>query len=378
MPDVLIYADTIRSPEMRHEVPIGIGDAFLYAELDGARHIVISSIELPLVEKLDGLEVHAAEEFGMDELRRSGVAGSEIWDELAVRAVRGLGVEAAHVPAAFPLLLADRLRAEGVELTPDRGLFDRRRRVKSGAELEGIRRAQAAAEAGMGAARDLLARATRNGGGLEVDGEPLTTGRVKTAIRLAFIAHGATCDEFVVSHGSQSAIGHHLGEGRLAPDEPILIDIWPRDDASACSADMTRTFVVGEPSDEVAEWHCLCLEALNRAVADVRAGVTGKSLYDGSCDIFEAAGYPTQRTKQPGQVLADGFYHSLGHGVGLEVHEEPGLGMSGHSELVAGDVLAIEPGLYRSGGGGVRLEDLVLVTEDGAEKLTRFPYDLAP
>jgi Xaa-Pro aminopeptidase len=378
MPDVLIYADTIRSPEMRHEVPIGIGDAFLYAELDGVRHIVISSIELPLVEKLDGLEVHAAEEFGMDELRRSGVAGSEIWDELAVRAVRGLGVEAAHVPAAFPLLLADRLRAEGVELTPDRGLFDRRRRVKSGAELEGIRRAQAAAEAGMGAARDLLARAPRNGGGLEDDGEPLTTGRVKTAIRLAFIAHGATCDEFVVSHGSQSAIGHHLGEGRLAPDEPILIDIWPRDDASACSADMTRTFVVGEPSAEVAEWHRLCLEALDRAVADIRAGVSGRSVYDGSCEIFEAAGYPTQRTKQPGEVLADGFYHSLGHGVGLEVHEEPGLGISGHDELVAGDVLAIEPGLYRAGGGGVRLEDLVLVPEDGAEKLTDFPYDLAP
>jgi Xaa-Pro aminopeptidase len=378
VPDVLIYADTIRSPEMRHEVPIGIGDAFLYAERNGSRHIVISSMEIPLLEELTGFELHPVEEFGIDELRRSDMPAPNVWDEVAVRAVRAIGVESARVPAGFPVLLADRLRAEGIELVPDRALFDRRRRAKSGAELEGIRRAQAAAEAGMGAARDLLARARRDGDGLQAGGEPLTTEQVKTAIRLAFLERGATCDEFVVSHGPQSAIGHHLGEGPLRPDEPILIDIWPRDDASACSADMTRTFVVGEPSDEVAEWHRLCREALDRAVADVRPGVTARSVFDGSCDIFEAAGYPTQRTKTAGETLADGFYHSLGHGVGLEVHEQPLLGMSGHDELVAGDVLAIEPGLYRSGAGGVRLEDLVLVTDDGAENLTRFPYDLAP
>ena len=103
------------------------------------------------------------------------------------------------------------------------------------------------------------------------------------------------------------------------------------------------------------------------------------SVFDGSCEIFEAAGYPTQRTKTPGEPLEDGFFHALGHGVGLEVHEQPLIGMTGHDDLlVAGEVVAVEPGLYRSGFGGCRLEDLVLVTDDGAEKLTRFPYDLAP
>ncbi len=201
---------------------------------------------------------------------------------------------------------------------------------------------------------------------------------MKTAIRTVFLEHGTSCDDFVVSHGPQSAIGHHVGDGVLRPGEPILIDIWPRDDESACSADMTRTFVVGEIPDEVEVWHLLCMEALDRALADIRPGVTGKSVYEGSCEIFEAAGYATQRTKAEGETLADGFYHSLGHGVGLEVHEQPLLGLSGHDELVAGDVLAVEPGLYREGFGGLRLEDLVLVTADGAETLTRFPYDLAP
>src|SRR5215207_3347409 len=143
---------------MRHEVPIGIGDAFLYAERNGSRHIVISSMEIPLLEGLAGFELHPVEEFGIDELRRSDMPAANVWDEVAVRAVRGLGVESARVPAGFPVLLADRLRTHGIELVPDRALFDRRRRAKSGAELEGIRRAQSAAEAGMGAARDLLAR----------------------------------------------------------------------------------------------------------------------------------------------------------------------------------------------------------------------------
>jgi Xaa-Pro aminopeptidase len=376
--DVVIYADTVRSPELRHEVPRTVADPFLYLERNGTRHIVISSMEIPLLEALGEFELHPLEEFGIDELKRNGMPSWELLDEVAVRAVRALGIERAIVPAGFPLLLADRLRATGVELTPDRESFDRRRRAKSGSELAGIRRAQAAAEAAMGAARELLRAARGNGGVLELDGEPLTSERVKAEINRTLLERRTTCEGVIVSHGPQAAVGHHEGAGAFRIGEPILIDLWPRDDESACSADMTRTFVVGDVPDEVAEWHRLCKRALDRALADIRPGVTGKSVFDGSCEIFEGAGYPTQRSKAAGEPLADGFYHSLGHGVGLEVHESPLLGMAGHDELVAGDVLAVEPGLYRSGYGGLRLEDLVLVTEDGAENLTRFPYELAP
>jgi Xaa-Pro aminopeptidase len=379
VPDVLIYADTFRSPELRHEVPVGVADPFLYVERDGARHVVVSAFEIPLLEPGGDYVLHPLEEFGIDELRRSGVGSHEMFDELVLRAVRALGVERAVVPGDFPLLLADKLRGAGVELGPDRELFDRRRRVKTPAELAGIRRAQAAAEAGMAAARELFRAASPDGdGGLVADGEPLTCERVKAAISQQFLERDANADGFIVSHGPQAAIGHHLGGGQIRAGETIMIDLWPRDNASACSADMTRTFVVGEVVEEVAEWHRLCREALDRAVEDIRPGVHGSEVFGHTCDIFEAAGYPTQRTKPPGEVLSDGFHHSLGHGVGLEVHEQPFLGMAGHEELVAGDVVAVEPGLYRAGYGGVRLEDLVLVTADGAESLTRFPYELAP
>jgi Xaa-Pro aminopeptidase len=377
VPDVLIVADTFRSPEMRHEIPAPVPDPFLYAEVGGTRHVMASTAEEPIISAAGQYVFHAPEEFGVEELRRTMGSPEEMFQELVVRAVRSLGVERAVVPASFPLFAADAVRATGVALEVDRELFATRRRVKSSAELAGIRRAQAAADAGMAVARALLASASAGPDGfLQAGGEPVTSERLHTEIAAAFVANDASADVFIASHGPQTAIGHHLGEGPIRAGEPVIVDIWPRDNRSSCFSDMTRTFVKGEPPAEVAEWHRLCLEWHELALGHIRPGVTAKSVYDAVCDQVEAAGSPTQRTKPEGEVLESGFIFALGHGVGLEVHEAPILGMLGHSELVAGDVLAIEPSLCRAGDFGVRVEDVVLVTEDGFEKLGGFSYEL--
>jgi Xaa-Pro aminopeptidase len=379
VPDVVIIGDTFRVPELRHEVPVGIPDEFVYIEAGGRRHVVLAAMELPVVTGSGEYELHALEEFGADELRRTSRSHLELIDGVALNALRALGVREAVVPGGFPLLTADKLRAAGIELTPDRDLFVERRRRKNGHELAGIRRAQAAAEAGMTVARDLLRQAEPDRAGeLHVDGRPLAVAEVKAAISSAFIEHGASSDVFVVSHGPQSAIGHHLGDGHLRAGEPVIVDLWPRDNKSACCADMTRTFVVGDVPDEIREWHRLCVEALEAAIDRARPGEPGRNLYAGVCDVFEGYGQRTLRTKPEGETLAEGFFHTLGHGVGLEVHEAPSLGPMGAAPLVAGDVLALEPGLYRPGLGGVRVEDLVLVGEDGPEVLTSFPRALEP
>lgn len=378
MPDVLIFGDTIRSAELRHEVPLAVPDPFLYVEHDGSRVVVISSLELARVRELEGLEAIPHEEAGEHELIAEGVPREEITTHVSVRACKQLGIRNAVCPPTFPLELADLLRAEGIEVEANRRFFADRRRVKNPVELDGVRRAQRAAEAAMDAVRDLLRRSDASNSMLSLDGQPLTSERLKRAIGEVFIAHDMSADEFIVSHGSQSAVGHEMGFGPIAPGEPIVVDLWPRDRATACYADMTRTFVVGDPPEELVTYHGLVLEALEQANGSLKAGIAGRDLYVQTCELFQAHGYPTGLTKEPGQVLEEGFFHGLGHGVGLEVHEEPNMGIASKATLVAGDVVTVEPGLYRPGFGGCRLEDLLLVTENGAENLTDYPYDLTP
>ncbi|HSF60348.1 MAG TPA: M24 family metallopeptidase [Gaiellaceae bacterium] len=373
---VLIVGDTVRTPELRHEVPLIVPDPFVYAEIDGHRIVVIAAMEVARVDALGvGLEVRPTEEFGADEIRRSGLSRRAAANELAIRVVRGLGIDQARVPQTFPLGLADRLRSSGIALEVVQELFDDRRRRKSSQELSGIRRAQRAAEAGMATARDLLARAEPSNGGLSVDGEPLTCELVKSRIQETFLAYGAVADEMVVSHGPQTAVAHDMGSGPISAHDVVLLDLFPVDVESACFADLSRTFIVGRAQSEFREWHALCCEALALASAEVRPGADGREIYELVSAFFAGRGFPTLLTKPAGEVLLDGFYHGLGHGVGLEVHEAPGLGMLGE-KLVAGDVITIEPGLYRQGFGGVRVEDLLHVTDDGYELLTDCPYEL--
>jgi Xaa-Pro aminopeptidase len=376
MTDVLIVADTRSSPEMRHEVPLVIPDPFLYAEAGGKRHAVVTSYEKTRIEELGlGIEVTPWEELGVDELLRSGLRRYEISREIYLRACRALGVSEALVPESFPAGVADHLRAGGVELTLDEEQFRRRRRVKSASELDGIRRAQRAAEAAMAAVRDVLRVADPQNGGLVFEGETVTCELLKAHVDEAFVTHGASADESIVSHGAQTAVGHDMGSGAIGADDVVLLDLFPIDRRSCCYADMTRTFAVGEAPKEIHEYQPLVKEALDRAVGMVRPGIDGREVHQAVCDLFHEHGFPTQLHKADGEVLEDGFYHGTGHGVGLAVHEAPSLGAIG-DELVAGDVITIEPGLYLHGVGGVRLEDLLLVTHDGCEVLTDFPYNV--
>jgi Xaa-Pro aminopeptidase len=378
MPDVLLYADTERSAAMRHEIPIGVPDPFGYAEVGGKVYVFTSSLELERIAAVrPDAEMIEWADVGFHELLESGMPRDQMLLEMVSRAVARTGLRSALVDPDFPLAVADRLRADGLTLTPDHDTFALRRRAKSDAELAGIRRAQKAAEAGMAAAAEILRRAVPEGEGIVIDGAPVTAEQVREAIRAACAAHGAPAPADIIVASVWQGFGHEPGSGPLPANLPIQIDLWPRDEQTGCWADMTRTFVVGEPDEATRKQEALVRQAHFAARDAVRPGITGRELHAIVCDIFEAAGHRTQRTG-PGDDPNEGFQFSLGHGVGLEVHEDPGMGQSGRSPLVVGDVIASEPGLWERAIGGVRFEDLFLVTEDGCEVLTDYPYDLKP
>jgi Xaa-Pro aminopeptidase len=374
----LFYGDTERSPAMRHELPVAIGDPFLVGIVDGRLHVMASGLDRTRIEgAAPDAVLHDYEKLGFRELLESGMSRHELELELASRAAAAMGIRVATADPEMPVAVADRLRADGVVLHLDEDAISARRRVKSASELAGTRRAQIAAEAGMGAAAALLRRSDRDGDRLELDGEALTAEAVRAAVRDVCQAHGAPAPPDIIVSSPWSGYGHDPGSGPLPANLPIVIDLWPRDETSGCWADMTRTFVVGEISEQVRSMESLVLEAIERARDAVAPGITGRELHDLVCDVFEPAGYRTQRNG-PGEDPNEGFQFSLGHGVGLAVHEPPGLGRTGHDPLVAGDVIAIEPGLWVREVGEVRFEDLLLVTEDGGETLTQYPYDLSP
>jgi Xaa-Pro aminopeptidase len=275
--DLLIFAATVRSPELRHEVPIAAPDAMTYLEHDGTRRVYVSSFELPRLRQLEGLEPIAYEELGLDELISAGYGWHEIDRELVLRACRHAGARAPIVPRSFPLDVADHLRENGLDVWADGALFDARRRRKTPSELAGIRRALRASERAYDRVRELLC-----------EGRELSSEGLRAKITRTLADAGMTPPELViVSHGAQTAVAHEPGHGRIEPGEPIVVDLYPQDPESGCYSDMTRTFCVGDPPEQLVAYHQLCLEVLDRVYAAIRPGVNGEEIFGLACDVFE-------------------------------------------------------------------------------------------
>jgi Xaa-Pro aminopeptidase len=353
------------SADMRHAVPLPISDRFAYLERNGTRYALANQLEEPRITAVGGYEILRPRDLGLDELVEQGLTFPLLGLNILLRGCREVGLEEAAVPMAFPLDAADFLRENGVSLRVDHRLFELRRRVKNDAELAGMRRAQTLAETIMATIREAL----RRGGDLTSEG-------VRAEARASIAGADAFVDALFAQVGDQALSGHDPGTGPIAAGQSVVVDLGIRDGESGCYTDMSRTFCSGEPSPELAAMHAACREALDVAYPLIRAGVTGAEVDGAVCELFEERGYRTRLSKKPGEILDEDFFHSLGHGVGLEIHELPAISRVGHDPLLAGDVIAIEPGLYRRGVGGVRLEDLVLVTDEGCEVLADFPYEL--
>jgi Xaa-Pro aminopeptidase len=366
---VLMVGDTLSSPDIRHVVPVKVVDPIIYVEHEEHRTVYANYLDVPLLNELGDIEVVATEEIEDPESPGwDAMYWFETFSKLTIRVCRLQNVESAITPPWFPFAIAQALDEAGIALTSDEDFFVQRRRVKTADEVAGIRRASRAAEAGW----DTIRQALR-------DKPDITSEELQMRVLREIAGHDVVpLDLIIVPHGSQSAIAHHGGSGSVRAGEPLIADLVMCDRETGMYADITRTFCVGEPPAELAEYFDLCHEALEKATAAVKPGAIPEELNDIVSEVFENAGYPTERQRRHGAVMDRGFYGGLGHGIGLEVHEPPYIQAGSRVPLLEGEVLCIEPALYRGGFGGCRLEDMVLVTSDGCERLSRYEYDLAP
>lgn len=374
---ILLFGDGNTQPTLHWRSGFLAPDAAVYAEVDGKGTLLVSSMEYGRAKKEARVEVvRSYDDFNFARLNREG--GEEhAYSAMVASLLEELGVDRVRVDPSFPIALARGLEGRDIVVIADAPLFSAERRSKRPDEQEAIGRSQAAAQAAMSRVRAVLAESETRDGMLFWKDEPLTSGVVAGELEMELLRHGCgTPDGSIVAGGPGGADPHMMDTGHLAAGQPVIVDIFPQGKSSRYWGDMTRTFVVGKPS---AEWLAMfeaVATAQKAALDTIRAGVNGREVHLAVCRTLYDAGFST---------LVEGFkrdgvptmIHGTGHGVGLQIHEAPRVSDT-DMELVAGDVVTIEPGLYSPEIGGVRLEDTVVVTADGHRNLTDHPLDWKP
>jgi len=363
---LLMVSESMRNADMYYATRFLAADLFIYLcfPQEGKDILIVSQMEYE----------RAIKESIVNEVRSTLDYGYKIkTEERIAKILLEERINAIEVPKYFPLFTADALRKRGIEVIPvEEVMMTKERAIKDDQEINYLRKAQRACEHAMELAIEVIKKSSVKDNLLLENGEVLTSERVKAYIEHALIDSGCTCDsgEPIVACGKSAADPHFTGSGHIFAYEPIIIDIFPRLKLERYYADMTRTVVKGEPKNEIEEMYEAVKHAQDAALALVKEGVTCKEVHNLVCDIFEERGYETIR-----KGSKKGFIHSTGHGVGLDLHENPKVADNDY-ELRKGNVIAIEPGLYDPEVGGVRLEDMVLVLKNGCENLTRFEKNL--
>ena len=367
----LMIAASEHDADMLYVGGIFVPDPFIAIEIDGSWHALLSPLEVDRARKTSRFDAVHLDSTWRTHAARQGRHGLAA---IAVAFLQARGVTQVEVPAHFPLGYAEQLRAWEIDVQVVEGHMFPQRVIKRDDEIAHLAHAEKLTRQSMQCAERYLAACSI--GDDQILREADSNKRVKASdvrrqIETFLIARGAMPAHTIVACGRQGADPHQIGHGYIRAHQPIIIDIFPRVLASGYWGDMTRTYVKGRATPEVKKLYQTVLEGQKIGLSMVADGVDGADIHRAISRFFDQQGYPTKmvRGKQ------SGFFHGTGHGVGLEIHEAPRISTA-HDVLKAGEVVTVEPGLYYPNLGGVRLEDMVVVREQGCDNLTRYKKQL--
>jgi Xaa-Pro aminopeptidase len=364
-PTRLIVAASDTDADMLYATRMFVPDPFIFLEQNGKRTVVLSDLEIDRARKqAQADEILSYSEFEREVQGKDKKAPS--YEKVLVHFLQKRGVKSALVPANFQLGYAKELERNDIRLETTNGLFWPEREAKTEDELRLMRRALSITEKGMARAMEVLAACkARRSRKLDWFGRVLTSEILRAEIDSAILRAGGLPANTIVAGGDQACDPHERGSGPLSADSLIILDIFPRDATSGYYGDMTRTVVRGRASEEQRRLWEVVKEGQALGLKRMKPGVDGLAIHNEIKQLFTDRGFPTE-VREGRQV---GFFHGTGHGLGLEIHEHPRLQKT---VLKPGQVLTVEPGLYYPGLGGVRIEDVAAVTEDGIRLLSRF------
>ena len=359
----LLYAASDHDADLLYATKLSVPDPFLWLAVGRKTIVVLSPLEVDRARKSGCADIVLCTE----DVAPAGKRDAANLVAILAKKYRFTSVE---VPETFPFGLAQELKRKRIAVQAASGLFFPEREIKNKDEVAKITHALRLAETGMARAFEVL-RASEIVAGkkLRWSGKSLTSERLRGEIDAAIIREGGLPAGTIVAGGEQACDPHERGHGLLRADEAIILDIFPRDQKTGYFGDLTRTVVKGTPSPALEHLYATVAEGKKWVMKKMAPGVEGGPLHKELTGRFATAGYPTERKN--GRWT--GFFHGTGHSLGLEIHEPPRFGAGKFRE---GHMMTVEPGLYIPGLGGVRLEDLVVVTKKGVKNLTRVEESL--
>jgi Xaa-Pro aminopeptidase len=367
---LLIIASSEKNADLYYATRFLAPDTFVFVQTREKKYILASDLEIDRAKKEPCVHEAVSTSRLVSEYKQKHKKACS-FTKLVLYFLKKKKIKSVLVPGNFPVQYYEPLKRAGLRIRYQSGVFFKERLIKDRAEISAITRALRATEKAAGKAVQVLKRSVIRKNKLYFSGKPLTSEMLRTVIHQALLAEGCSGEHTIVSCGRHSSDPHGRGSGPLYAHQPILMDIFPRSEKTLYYADFTRTVVRGKASPLLKKMYAAVKEGQEIAFKMIRHGIAGNKIHEAIQARFTQMGFKTGL--QGGR--AQGFFHSTGHGLGLELHEPPRIG-PGQDVLKAGQVVTVEPGLYYKGAGGVRLEDVVVVTKKGCKNLTRFPRRL--